>query len=164
MRPLVLLAGLAVLSLGGCYTAPLNPASVAATGLADVPAMPVRAAPAVWNHTDDFKVTGMKFRNETGKSFASVFTGTKPEFPVIEIVSSTLTAEIKSAGFAADYVYAVTIRLTRGGRADELSATATYRAIGFTGPAKAAKLVTEDAIAQLAKQVRAIIQRTDNSF
>jgi hypothetical protein len=147
-----------LLALAGCRTTPLNPALVAPrTALSDVAPLPVRAAPAVWTHTDDFRGAGLPFRNETGRSFVRVFAGTLANQPVIEIEHSTLRAQLTRLGFAAEYVYSVTVRFHHGSKTVRLSATATHTATGFEGPAVAAKIVTEAAIADLAKKVSALL-------
>lgn len=154
MRSLIAALGIAILC-AGCGTAPLNPVAFkATTKLTGITPIPVRAAPEVLAHTDDFAAGGMKFRNETGKSFIIVFAGTKPEMPLIEIASATLTAGFANLGFACDYTYSVTVRLKRGETSRELTAKSSYRSTGFEGPGSAAKIVTENAIADLAEQVR----------
>jgi len=146
------------LALSGCATVALNPhATKVETKLSAVPALPVRASPSVLSHTDSFRGAGLPFANETGKSFVRVFSGTAPEMPVIEIVSASLTSTVVNAGFASDFVYEVTIRITSQNTVRDVSARATHRATGFDGPGKSAKIVTEDAIAQLAEKVREII-------
>jgi hypothetical protein len=153
--PVAMFLGL-VLILTGCATTRVPEPADVETKLSAVAPLNVRAAPAVWAYADDFKAAGLPFRYETGRSFVKVFAGTAADVPVIEIVSTALTSEMKNLGFAIDYVYDVTIRLTDKGQSREISAHANYRSTGFDGPAPAAKIVTEDAIAQLASQVRAI--------
>ena len=153
MKRLVVL-GFAICALTGCGTAHLNPDSVSTvTKLSDMQPLPVRCAVSVWDYGDDFRASGLPFRNETGRSFSRIFADMRADAPEIEIVSSKLTSALTNAGFAADWTYDVTVRLTIQRDVRTFSAHSKYRSTGFTGPVASAKIVTEDAISQLADQV-----------
>jgi hypothetical protein len=155
MRATTLVLALALLS--GCTT-PVNPrVSDARTDLTGMAPLPVRAAPEMWNHADEFRSIGLPFRSETGHSFAKVFAGTGADMPTVEILASKLTSHIAKLGFAAELDYDVTIRLHQGEKATDLTAHAKHVPPMFQSLPTQVKIVTENAIADLARQVSAIL-------
>lgn len=164
---LVLIA-VALLLLSGCSTpVPLRIAGGEIRTLlsGEAPLASVRCSRATWSRVEQVKLSGLPFQLETGEVFAAAFTGTKPDLPALDVISSHFESKIENLGFTGSYSYTATVQLPIGGEIKTFTASHTLRTSAIKSLAYYIKIPVETVVADLLAQVkRAVVQKSESQI
>lgn len=114
----------------------------------------VRCSRATWSKVESVKISGLPFDLKIGEVFASAFTGTKPDLPSIDLISSKFESRMENLGFTGNYSYAATIEVTLAGGKRTFSASHNFRTSAMKSLAFYIKTPVETVVADLLRQVR----------
>ena len=154
---------IAVLSIGsGCATNLVTDLTTvqAQTPLSDSPCVPVRCASNIALRDDQTNAMGIAMRWNTGKVYATHFCGGEDAEASIELLTSNLDAHIEDIGFTGVFSYSAEILLHTHGERHVLRASFTRNVHGFEQPKTSVKIVVETVVADLARQVEIMTNKT----